>query len=204
MTDNDDILPFDGGNTPDDAEMSARVAASYASTDAATPEMIERCVRAVRRRVMTPAATIGGPAKRNWIAAAVAVAAIFIVSLTMRSSTNKSGSDTADSIEPIGTVTPVDNGAAFLFKLSFPKGTAKVSVVGDFNGWDTAATPMTQSSKEGAWSAKITLLPGRHVYAYIVNGEKWTIDPLAPQVPDAGFGATNAFVVDGEPRGDSK
>ncbi|MEP6778902.1 MAG: isoamylase early set domain-containing protein [Gemmatimonadaceae bacterium] len=204
MTDNDDILPFDGGNTPDDAEMSARVAAHYASTDAVTPEMIDRCVQAVRRRAMVPAERPGARPRRGWLTAVGAVAAVLIVSLTMRSSGNQPATETLGSNEPVGTVTPVDNGSAFQFKLFFPKGTAKVSMVGDFNGWDTAATPMTQSSKDSAWSAKITLLPGRHVYAYIVNGEKWTIDPLAPQVPDAGFGATNALVVDAEPRGDIK
>ncbi len=198
MTDQD-ILPFDGGNAPDDAEMSALVAQAYANTEPATAEMIDRCVHAVRRRAITPAATVGSSGTRkNWLSAGIAVAAIFIVTLTMRSS--GPNATMRGSSAPVATVTPVDNGAAFQFKVLLPKGTAKVSVVGDFNGWDTTATPMTQSSNEGAWSARITLLPGRHVYAYFVNGEKWTIDPLAPQVPDAGFGATNALVVEGAVR----
>ena len=194
MTDND-ILPFDGGNAPDDFELSARLAAHYANTETATPEMVEQCVRAVRRRVTSPETGLAVGTRRNWLAGVFAVAAIAVVALTMRSSGPETVNASAGST--VASITPVDNGSAFQFKLLLPKGTAKVSVVGDFNGWDTAATPMTQNHDGGAWSAKITLLPGRHVYAYVVNGERWTIDPLAPQVPDAGFGAANALVVEG-------
>ncbi|MDQ6611977.1 MAG: hypothetical protein M3Y64_06060, partial [Gemmatimonadota bacterium] len=160
MTDHD-ILPFDGGNTPDDVELSARVASHYARTEPATVEMIERCARAVRRRVTSPETGVATGRRRNWMAGAVGVAAVAIVALTMRSSSNIVNGAT------VATVTPVDNGSAFQFRLQLPKGIAKVSVVGDFNGWDTAATPMTRSNDGVAWSAKITLLPGRHVYAYV-------------------------------------
>ena len=191
----DDILPFDGGNTPDDAELSARLAAHYQETPAASARMVDRCIRQVRLRAVTPAVTFVSQAKRPWFAAAAAVAAIVLISVTMRSGT--APVKIADGV-PVGGTTAVDHGSAVQFELRLPKGAAKVSVVGDFNGWDTAATPMTQNHGEGAWSAKIALLPGRHVYAYIVDGEKWTVDPLAPQVPDAGYGSpANALVVEG-------
>jgi hypothetical protein len=35
------------------------------------------------------------------------------------------------------------------------------------------------------------------MYAFVVDGKRWMVDPMAPQVPDAGFGAVNAVVVDG-------
>ena len=73
----------------------------------------------------------------------------------------------------------------------------EVALVGDFNGWDEHATPMLRRPDSGAWSAHVALAPGRHVYAFVIDGKKWLVDPLAPQVPDDGFGPANAVVVDG-------
>jgi len=74
----------------------------------------------------------------------------------------------------------------------------RMSVVGEFNGWDTDATPMVREGSGKTWSARIPLQPGRHEYAFVVDGQRWVVDPLAPQVPDAGFGPTNAVVVNTE------
>ena len=57
---------------------------------------------------------------------------------------------------------------------------------------------MQRDASGTTWSARIPLEPGRHEYAFVVDGQRWVIDPLAPQVPDAGFGPTNAVVIDGE------
>jgi hypothetical protein len=35
------------------------------------------------------------------------------------------------------------------------------------------------------------------MYAFVVDGKKWLVDPLAPQVLDKGYGPANAVVVDG-------
>jgi hypothetical protein len=55
-----------------------------------------------------------------------------------------------------------------------------VSLVGDFNAWDGTSTPLARDSASGVWSAVIHVTPGRHVYAFLVDGEKWTLDPRAP------------------------
>jgi 1,4-alpha-glucan branching enzyme len=82
------------------------------------------------------------------------------------------------------------------FELRLPATAREVSLVGDFNGWDEQATPMVQQAADGTWSARVPLEPGRHTYAFVVDGQQWLVDPLAPQVPDAGFGPTNAVIVD--------
>lgn len=58
-----------------------------------------------------------------------------------------------------------------------------VALVGDFNGWGNSATPLTAGSN-GAWTASVPLPSGRHEYAFIVDGKKWTPDPFAPTSTD--------------------
>jgi len=52
-----------------------------------------------------------------------------------------------------------------------------VSVVGDFNHWDAAATPMRQMP-DRAWMATVELKHGHHRYAFLVDGQL-TLDPRA-------------------------
>lgn len=63
-----------------------------------------------------------------------------------------------------------------------------VSVVGDFNGWDPAATPMKRIGGDGPWSATVLAKPGRHTYAFLVDGTTLVADPLAPKAGNTDFG----------------
>src|SRR2546427_814393 len=66
------------------------------------------------------------------------------------------------------------------FVLVAPHATA-VSLIGDFNDWDAARTPMRLASAGGAvWTAVVPLSPGRYRYAFLVNGSRWLADPTAP------------------------
>lgn len=58
-----------------------------------------------------------------------------------------------------------------------------VSLVGDFNEWEKRATPL-RSAKPGVWTAQVALPPGRHEYAYVVDGKRWVADPAADDVSD--------------------
>lgn len=68
-----------------------------------------------------------------------------------------------------------------------------LSVVGDFNDWDIAATPMTLEN--GAWSVSLPVTPGRHVYAFVINGTRWLADPRAPRATDNDFGRPGSVVL---------
>ena len=68
---------------------------------------------------------------------------------------------------------------------------AKVSVVGDFNGWDSTKTPMARATDGGVWTVTLPLTTGRHLYSFVVDGS-WSIDPSAPLAPDDGFGHANS------------
>ena len=77
---------------------------------------------------------------------------------------------------------------------------SRVSVVGDFNDWNANATPMQRTPTGGTWSVTVRLTPGRHVYAFEVdgvNGTQWVADPSAPLAPEDGFGAPNSVVLVG-------
>jgi hypothetical protein len=72
---------------------------------------------------------------------------------------------------------------------------ARVSLVGDFNDWDETATSLEPSaSDDGLWSVRVPLPPGRHQYAFVVDGTQWLADPAAPVVEPDDFGTPNSVV----------
>lgn len=71
----------------------------------------------------------------------------------------------------------------------------RVSVVGDFNGWDVAATPMSAQGTDGTWTVFVPLQPGLHTYAFVVDGTHFVADPSAPIAPDDGYGHKSSVVV---------
>jgi hypothetical protein len=87
---------------------------------------------------------------------------------------------------------PVRDGVKFV--LVAPQA-ARVSLVGDFNSWDPAATPMERTPTGGTWSVVVPLSAGRHEYAFVVDGKQWVPDPSAPLAPVDGLGAPNSVVL---------
>jgi len=81
---------------------------------------------------------------------------------------------------------------AVKFVLIAPQAT-NVSLVGDFNGWDSGATPMQTAA--GAWTVFVPLQPGLHTYSFVVDGSHFVSDPSAPIAPDDGFGHRSSVVV---------
>jgi len=55
-----------------------------------------------------------------------------------------------------------------------------VFLVGDFNDWQTDASPMKRMA-DGSWWIQVTLHPGHHRYYFLVNGEI-QLDPKAQGV----------------------
>ncbi len=75
---------------------------------------------------------------------------------------------------------------------------ARVALVGDFNDWDAARTPMHRANQGGAvWTAVLPLSPGRYRYAFLVDGIRWLADPAAPAATDDGFGTPGSVVTVG-------
>lgn len=79
---------------------------------------------------------------------------------------------------------------------------ASVSLVGDFNDWDPARSPMRTADGRGVWATVLQLAPGRYRYAFLVNGVEWRADPGAPRALEDEFGTPSSVVtVGGRGRG---
>ena len=48
-------------------------------------------------------------------------------------------------------------------------------MAGDFNAWNTEATPM-KKGRGGKWAVYLDLPPGRYEYKFVVDGE-WCCEP---------------------------
>ena len=83
------------------------------------------------------------------------------------------------------------------FALARP-GARRVAVIGDFNGWDASATPMTRDAR-GVWTATVPLAPGRHAYVFVVDDTLWVTDPRAEVVRDPDYGRDQSVLVVGRP-----
>jgi len=77
------------------------------------------------------------------------------------------------------------------FALDMPQASS-VTLVGDFNDWSPAATPLHRGS-EGRWSTAVPLAPGRYQFTFIVDGQRWVPDPARPRAPDD-FGKPTSVV----------
>jgi hypothetical protein len=72
-----------------------------------------------------------------------------------------------------------------LLRLASPA--SRVSVVGDFNDWDPAATPLR---REGAtWTVELHLKPGRYHYTFLIDGRHCASEPAEPRAAESDFGA---------------
>lgn len=127
---------------------------------------------------------LGAPAYPRWrfrlvggfFAAALAAGLFLAVFLPSR-----------DSLPGPGTA------RAVRLKLVAPT-SSRVVVVGDFNNWDPAATPLQSTGRHGVWTVELRLKPGRYHYTYLVDGQKWVRDPAEPPAPESDFGAPTSVL----------
>jgi len=139
------------------------------------------------------AASRGGVSR--WMIAASLLLVFLLGHVTTRlfSSDDHPGSGETHSTE-VAAGEPEDPGFGFVRLLYVPDelGIETISVVGDFNGWDPTSTPLRKQN--GVWSTILALPPGTYEYMFVVNGERWTTDPLALRTREDGFGGRNAVL----------
>jgi 1,4-alpha-glucan branching enzyme len=71
---------------------------------------------------------------------------------------------------------------------------SSVVMVGDFNNWDRGVTPLHRVGLAGAWSVAVSLPPGLHQYAFIVDGTEWTPDPATSTTVSDEFKTTTSLI----------
>ena len=71
-------------------------------------------------------------------------------------------------------------------------GSEKVSLVGNFNGWDENKNPM-KNDGNGVWTKAVMLTPGTHEYKFFVDN-KWKQDPKNDRLIPNEFGTLNNII----------
>ena len=126
-----------------------------------------------------------------------------LVMLTLSLSDRSSGGDTPPSEVAASTVAPVDPALVVAqppvqtvqFVLRMPRART-VTLVGDFNDWDTASTPLQKAAGD-MWTVTIPLTAGRYTYTFVIDGKRWVADPSAPRAPADDFGQPSSVVTVG-------
>ena len=172
-----------------DAAAIRRVVAAAAAARL-TPADDEPMVREPRRVSM-----------RAWTIAGIAAAAAFI-GFGLSNMRQPEPAMTAASA-PV-SLTPVANDAADVRAIpqQFVFHTTKahsVSLVGDFNKWDPSKAPMSRAAGSDLWSITLPVIPGRHIYGYMVDDSIFVLDPRAPKARDRDLGVDGSVIIVGKP-----
>lgn len=187
-----------------DAEVIARIAGPLKAAEQLDETFDARVMSAVHAEVLgrldaAHAARLGKSRSDRWswlrprtlqispiagLAFAASVAAIFFLGGTAlrisRDSTNEVVTDTVHIVR-------------FVLRDS---GAQSVALVGDFNAWTKGATRLVRTRDDATWTISLPLEPGRHEYAFIVqgrDGERWIVDPFAATRMDE-FGTESSIV----------
>lgn len=71
----------------------------------------------------------------------------------------------------------------------------QVHLVGDFNDWDTMATPMRHDPAQAAWTVTVQLAPGRsYRFRYLLDGREWLNDWQADDFVENPYGSYDSVV----------
>jgi len=71
----------------------------------------------------------------------------------------------------------------------------RVNLVGEFNGWDRARTPMRQTGADGSWRITLELAADRdYEFRYLIDGEIWYNDFDADSYIANEYGSDNSVV----------
>jgi hypothetical protein len=129
----------------------------------------------------------------------LAAALLFAAAISTGHAIGTAGSDTASGAEALATaVTPSKGPHDVQFVLVAPTA-RKVSVVGDFNDWDSAHQAYQAEHRGGGvWSVTASVPVGHHRYSFVVDDSVWVTDPTAPRVIDDDYGRPNSALVVGE------
>ena len=137
----------------------------------------------IERRVLSRLRSAAAPAdaRRGWglVAAisGVALAASLAIVAVTRLAPNRG--------------TPGSTGVQFTISAA---AASRVTLVGDFNDWNPAVTPLRRIKATGEWSVTLPLRPGSYRFSFLLDGRIWQNDPLRPAAPDPDFGTPTSVV----------
>jgi len=125
------------------------------------------------------------PSVPPWVVGAVAAAAVIALVFGRPGSAN-------DPVV-VAPATAVAPESVFVKFILFAPAAKQVTLAGTFNRWDPGTTALARVGDDGVWTVTLGLPAGQHQYAFVVDGQRWVVDPAAPAVDD-GFGRKNSLV----------
>jgi len=198
---------YDDSAMAKDAEFAERIAAPLRTPEHVHPSFEKRLMQKVRAEGSALYPQVVNPARPWWrterefriapltgLALAAGIAGIIAVSgIVIGSHISRVAPVTASASATVGrdTVQVV----RFVF---VDQNAKRVELVGDFNEWAKGTTQLSHSGAPGVWTVSVPLSPGRHEYAFIINGSRWVADPFAPKSSDD-FGTESSVIRVGTP-----
>jgi hypothetical protein len=184
-----------GAADAEHAMIAAKVAAPLRAAERADPTFADRVMTAVReegsatwwrRSLVLRVTPLSG------LALAASLAAIALAGAELLSGWNRAPD------APHHVASTRDTVHVVRFVIVAP-GASSVVVVGDFNQWDVNAHHLDPAGANGVWSRSVLLAPGRHEYAFVIDGTRWVSDPAAAASIADEFGGESSVVTVGGP-----
>ena len=80
------------------------------------------------------------------------------------------------------------------FELVAP-GARSVALAGDFNGWQPGLMTPKGPDSGGTWETTVRLRRDSvYTYNFVVDGERWVVDPRSQERVEDGFGGLNSIL----------
>ncbi len=148
------------------------------------PAVDQRALDRIRAESTGWPASPGGHRWGAWIAG-VAIAAGLLLTVVLRTKSEPASLGSSAGVDALAA--SADARPVYL-RLDAPA-SSRVAVVGDFNDWDPAATPLRPAGTGGMWVVELRLKPGRYHYTFLIDGRRWERDPREPPAAESDFGA---------------
>jgi AMP-activated protein kinase-like protein len=196
------VESYDDTPSAEDAAFVTRIAAHLRAPESAHPSFEKRLMDKVRFEgaSLYPRPSSANLAwwRKEWVirlSPRVGIAIAAGISAIIALSAVAVGSRLAVRSQPseIAQVAPARDTVQLVRFVFVDSGASSVALVGDFNEWTRGATELKPSGAPGVWSVSVQLTPGRHEYAFIVNGTRWVADPLAVKSSDD-FGTESSVI----------
>jgi hypothetical protein len=82
---------------------------------------------------------------------------------------------------------------AVTFSFNHPQARS-ISLIGSFNQWNPAGFEMQPQADGHRWVLELRLPPGRHTYAFLIDGRVAVADPNSTFAESDGFGSKNSIL----------
>lgn len=196
------VESYDDKPSAEDAAFVTRIAAHLRAPESAHPSFEKRLMDKVRFEGASlyprPSSESLAWWRKEWVirlsprvGVAIAAGISAIIALSAVAVGSRIASRSQQS--PIAQASPARDTVQLVRFVFVDSGAASVALVGDFNEWTRGATELKPSGAPGVWSVSVALTPGRHEYAFIVNGTRWVADPLAVKSSDD-FGTESSVI----------